>query len=65
MKPITTKNYPPLQTGQLAINKNHQVQGHGKDIPDLCLKEASEYPEWIGCRFVVLNAIPKSRGFCL
>ena len=47
MKPITTKNYPPLQTGQLVIDKNPQGQGHGKDIPNWCLKKASEYPEGI------------------
>ena len=65
MKPITTENYPSLRTGQLAIDKKHQGQGHGKDIPDWCLKEASEYHEGIGCRFLVLNPMPKSRGFCL
>jgi hypothetical protein len=61
MKPITTENYPLLRTGQLVIYKKHQRQGHGKDIPDWCLKEASEYHEGIGCRFLVLNPMPESR----
>ena len=42
MNPITTKNYPPLQTGQLSFDKNHEVQGLGKDIPDWCLEGAHE-----------------------
>ncbi len=38
MKPITTGNYPSLRTGRLVIDKKHQRQGYGKDIPDWCLK---------------------------
>ncbi|MGE0689011.1 MAG: hypothetical protein AB7O87_00215 [Candidatus Nitrosocosmicus sp.] len=30
-----------------------------------CLKEALEFSEEIGCRFLVLNAIPESRSFYL
>lgn len=63
MKPIKIENYPSLQIGQLAIDKNYQGQGYGKDIIGWCLKEALEYSEEIGCRFLVLNAIPESRDF--
>jgi hypothetical protein len=33
MKPITTKDYPPPQTGQLAIDKTIKDKAMGKTYP--------------------------------
>ena len=60
---IRPENYPALQIGQLAIDKKYQGQGYGKKIIQWCMSQALEYSEEIGCRLLVLNAIPSSVDF--
>jgi GNAT superfamily N-acetyltransferase len=62
-KSIHLENYPAIQIGQLAVDKKYKCKKIGKKIIQWCLKEAIEYSAEIGCRFLVLNALPTSVGF--
>jgi GNAT superfamily N-acetyltransferase len=60
---IRIENLSALQIGQLAINKVIQRRGIGTKLVGWCMSKAIEYSKTIGCRSLVLNAIPESIGF--
>ena len=61
--PIKIENYPALQIGQLGVDKQFQRNGVGGLLVKWCVSKAIEYSESIGCRLLVLNAIPISVDF--
>lgn len=62
-KNIQPENYPSVQIGQLAIDLKYQRKGLGKKLIGWCMDKAVNYSEGIGCRFLVLNAVPESVEF--
>ncbi len=61
--PIRIENYPALQISQLATDKQFQRRGIATRLIEWCMTKAIKYSEDIGCRLLVLNAIPKSVVF--
>ena len=61
--PIEIENYPALQIGQLGVDRRFQRKGVGRLLVKWCVNKAIEYSESIGCRLLVLNAIPTSVDF--
>lgn len=60
---IRIENLSALQIGQLAVNNVIQRHGIGTKLVGWCMRKAIEYSRTIGCRSLVLNAIPESIGF--
>lgn len=61
--PIKIENLPALQIGQLAVTTARQRHGVGRKLVNWCMSRAIEYSKSIGCRSLVLNAIPQFIGF--
>lgn len=61
--PIRVENYPALQIGQLGVDEKIQRKGIGTKLVKWCMFKAIELSKDIGCRLLVLNAIPESVGF--
>ena len=61
--PIEIENYPALQIGQLGVDRRFQGNGVGRLLVKWCVNKTIEYSESIGCRLLVLNAIPTSVDF--
>jgi len=57
--PQSIPNYPILLIGQIGVCEDQQRGGIGKHICDFCIDRALKLSEKIGCRFVVVNAVPK------
>jgi predicted N-acetyltransferase YhbS len=60
---IKIENLPALQIGQLAVTTKRQGQDIGTKLVSWCMNKAIEYSKSIGCRSLVLNAIPQSVDF--
>ena len=48
---IRPEKYPPLQIGQLAIDKKYQRQEYGKIIIQWCMSKALKYSERLDVGF--------------
>lgn len=58
-------DYPAVRIGRLAISKDYEGKGFGRHILDYVKGQLVYYNEFIGCRYLIVNALNDVSEFYL